>query len=198
MKVNISFIRKDVDPASPGFTLVETIVVLVVLVIFLVVTAQLFIASNRIVQSQGAVSRLQTDAIAASSTMTTMIQHAESILQSQKIQGVSYTTSQDTVVLRVPAIDSSQQILSGIYDFAVFYRDPLDPPKLFLGVEADSRSFRKNQTRLLTDVVKKLIFHYNETIPSQGNLIRFYFELEKNVGRSIESYRVQSSTRLRN
>jgi hypothetical protein len=115
---------------------------------------------------------------ASLNTVLPLIFDGREILTSAVIGGQTYTTDNDTVVLRVPSIDDDNFTISGLFDTVALTLSANN--NLDLAVEAMPGSSRVSNTRtVLNDIDDFEIVYENDIQPSESKW--FEFTVSKNV-----------------
>lgn len=147
--------------AGKGFTLVEVIVVIFIFVLMSIAITSLFIGQNSLYQFYTAEVASEGSARRIVNRVTELVRTSESVLSSYDFGGTVHSSGSDTLVLRLPTVDSSDQILTNTFDYVVYYLDPSDNTKLFEKMEADGQSQRGSVTRLLSESIDNVLFTYD-------------------------------------
>lgn len=114
----------------------------------------------------------------------------------------TYTSGATQLVLKVPSTDSENNIILGVFDYFVFFKDS---DKLRFKTFPDSQSSRKAQDQIFTTKLDSLIFEYFDgQIPPQSvqpNLavkIKITLLLKQKAGAGIETNVATAEANLRN
>lgn len=154
-----------------GLSLMEMMVVIGIMMILLLIITQIFAVNYDIFLKQSKRTDNEVGAILAAKTISQMARGALNIEESRTIGGTLYASSASQLVLRLPAIDASNNILPGTFDYVAFYRSPTQTTKIFAVTEADAGSFRQSNTRLITAYNSTLIFRYNDPVPTEADRV---------------------------
>ncbi len=152
----------------------EALTVIGVMTIILVMVSQIFAVSYDIFVKQSARTDNDTGAILATRVISDMTRGADEVLASQTINGTSYTTSSATLVLRMPTVDTSDNIVAGSYDYVAFFRDAVDNTKIDSDSQPATGSQRVPGKKLVTAYNQTLAFRYNNPDPTQANRVQVY------------------------
>jgi hypothetical protein len=120
---------------------------------------------------------------------------SDKILVSQTISGTTYTTGVQTVVLELPSIDGSGNIVSGKYDYAVFY---LTGKNFYRRVQVDAASSRHSSLNKISDAVATLTFTYDNANLALAAKIDTDMQLQASSGKDTISYHLHQEIYLRN
>ncbi|TSC87432.1 MAG: hypothetical protein G01um10147_609 [Microgenomates group bacterium Gr01-1014_7] len=116
--------------------------------------------------------------------------------------GVAATSSATQIVLKVPAINSSGNIITDTFDYIIFFQDQT---KLRYKFFPDVISSRKSQDQIFSVSVDSLTFKYldsqnppNEVSPASATKVRIILSLKQKTGQNIEVNTATSEASLRN
>lgn len=149
-----------------GFTVIELMVFIVVGVILLTAVGEIFITTLRSGKRVTAQTDLERSAALGVETIKNTIQPAKTVVASRTFGAGSFTSGNDTLVLEIPSVNSSGNLLAGASDYVVFFRDLTDSSLLKITTEAATGSIRISNTRLVSSFVDSLEFRYNK-----GNIV---------------------------
>jgi hypothetical protein len=187
---------------SKGLTLVEILLlsgVGLIIGIFLV----------RIFVSQSGVFYSQTAQVSEGINLNNIVSEVESSIKQAAQVAVSYpevsplyTSGQTTLILKLPAYNSSGPI-SNVYDFIVVTKDQTNPKILQLKVFPDYQSERSNQNKILTTILDSVNFEYlnnnNEIVtPPSATKVKMVLSLLSKTGSLGEGRSSMIITSLRN
>ncbi len=102
-----------------GYTIIEIITVLAILIIVSTVLLTSFISTNKSFLNQAAQSALQTSVSTGMERIVRDIRGAKQVLVSYDLPPI-YTTNTQTTVIQIPALDGSGQVVGGAYDTFIF------------------------------------------------------------------------------
>lgn len=154
-----------------GLSLMEMMVVIGIMMMLLLLITQIFALNYDIFAKQSKRTDNEVGAILAAKTISQMSRGALAVEASRTIGGTLYTSSDSQLVLKIPSVDASNNIIAGQYDYVAFYRSPTQTTKIFAVTEAYSGSIRKSNTRLITAYNTALIFRYNNPSPASANRV---------------------------
>jgi len=143
-----------------GFSLIETIAVIGVTVMALIALTNLFLIFNTTYGYQQAVVATAGSAGAAMNALGAAVLPADRVLASRDFSGTAYASATTTLVLELPAADSSGNMLPGAYDYIVFY---LSDGTLYRLIEAAPGSVRVSNTKQLSSAIGSLAFTYDDS-----------------------------------
>lgn len=143
-----------------GVTLVEIMIVVAILAMTLVVLVDLLKRYHVTFQAQEATINTARSASAIITAVRHALLQANHVLASHSFSGTLYTSGANTLVLSLPAVNSSGDVISGKTDYIVFY---VSGANAYVLTEADSASNRVSSQRQLSDVVQTLTFTYDNS-----------------------------------
>jgi prepilin-type N-terminal cleavage/methylation domain-containing protein len=151
-----------------GFTLVETLIVIFLFSLIMLAVVDLYVGFNKSYSKQSASINTSLSAAALVDEVKRLALQANAVVASRAFNGVTHTSSATTLVLSLPSIDASGNILSAKYDYAAFY---LTGSTTYRILEVDASSARPSGSRKLSDVVSDLLFTYNNVTPSLATMV---------------------------
>lgn len=114
----------------------------------------------------------------------------------------NFTSGTKQLVLKVPSIDASSDIISNIFDYFVFF---LDQGSLRFKTFPDPQSSRKAQDQIFSTKVESLFFQYydsqippQEVTPTSASKIKVTLQLKQKAGAGIEQNIATKEANLRN
>lgn len=137
--------------------MLETIVVISVTTLSLLALSNLFLVFNSIYSDQQASMATAGSAGAAMNALEAAVLPADHVLASHPFGGTTYTSGATTLVLELPAVDSSGSILAA-KDYVVFYASSTD---LYRLTAATAGSTRTSGTKLFSTTLSALSFTYD-------------------------------------
>lgn len=156
----------------PGFTLMEVLVVIGLFALVMVFVVGIFIGHNDLYYAQRAEINAVGSARHALDDITDEIREAVAVQDSILYQGTTYQTDGDTLVVRLPALDSSGVPIASTYDYIIYYLDPGSPAKLRKTTAPNASSFRRAEDqKLLTEFLNSIAFAYNDPTPANASRI---------------------------
>lgn len=177
------------------FSLAETVIATAVLIYILVALMVLYGNYSKSFSNQQTRIALGNSAREAVKELQSAALQADQIMDSHIFSGTIYTTDESTVVLEIPSIDESRNIVDGKYDYTVFY---LTGKNFYRLIEADAASSRPSSFNKISDVVSTLAFTYNNLDLSQADKIETDIDMQKISGGQNVSYELHQEIYLRN
>lgn len=149
---------------NSGVTIFEVIVAFSLMSVVIIILADVFIMHSKIFNTSSGKAEVQFQSVSMADVMGKYIRLADSVVEEYVIGGESYETSSSELVLKMPSIDASDNIIADTWDYIAFYRDETDVAKFFYEMEADPASSRVSIKKILSDYVSGLNFIYDNAI----------------------------------
>lgn len=189
-------IRKKIN--NRGITLIETMIGLAISALLVVILSYCLIIVLRLNEAQKTISALTTSTDRGIYRISSSIQQSSQILTSAVISGTTYTTSSTVLVLKIPTVNSSGQIISGSYDTIVYRRNPSDLSELQEITDAEAGSQRFDGTHLIARFVTNLLFRYNKSDYTSASVATVFLKNGTTVRGVLKESANQTTVRLRN
>lgn len=154
-----------------GFTTIELLIVIAIIATVAVVTADIFASHYLLFGSLSTTLETERSGFLAIENIRAATLGARRVLTSATIGGTSYSSSTGTLILELPTVDSSGNLLPALYDTIVLYRDPTNSTKLWMETVVAAGSARQTTKRLLSDFVQDLLFLYNNNTVSSATQV---------------------------
>jgi len=154
--------------AEQGFTLIEIVIVTFLFSLLLLGLFSVFDWHQKVFLLEQAEVRATGSVRSAMNEMSRYIAQGNRIESSRTIGGQTYNTSASGVVLQIPAINSSGDVITTAYDYVVYYTSGTD---LYQIIEPGSGSSRKASNRQLSSVLQSLSLTYNNADPTLASSI---------------------------
>ncbi|MBI2099111.1 hypothetical protein HYT45_01710 [Candidatus Uhrbacteria bacterium] len=145
-----------------GFTVIELIIFIAAGALVLSVIAEIMIIQLRVGERSGARADIERSAATGLEAMRKEIQSAKNVIATIVLVGNSYASGPNALVLELPAVDSSGNLISGGSDFIVFERDAVNSSLLTALTVPFAGSARPQGTRIIANFVESLEFRYNK------------------------------------
>ena len=181
-----------------GITLIETMIGLAISALLVVILSYCLVIVLRLNEAQKTVSALTSSTDRGIYRISSSIQQSSQILADAVISGTTYTTSSSALVLKIPTVNSSGQIISGSYDTVVYRRNPSDLSELQEITDAEAGSARFDGTHLIARFVTNLLFRYNNSNYSLASTATVFLKTGTTVRGVLKESANQTTVRLRN
>ncbi len=178
-----------------AFTLIETIVVVALSAIMMIVLGALIYNFNMTTAYEQASAQSSGSANGFMRELESLTLPADAVLQTHDFSDGTVTSSSTVLVLEIPSIDSSGNVIANTYDYAEFYVTGTDA---YRRLEANALSSRVSGTKLLSSTVSALTFTYNNTDFTQVNVVTADLETQAQVQQDILADHLHEQIRLRN
>ena len=181
-----------------GITLIETMIGLAISALLVVILSYCLVIVLRLNEAQKTVSALTSSTDRGIYRVSSSIQQSSQILSDAVISGTTHTTSSSALVLKIPTVNSSGQIISGSYDTVVYRRNPSDLSELQEITDAETGSARFDGTHLIARFVTNLLFRYNNSNYSLASTATVFLKTGTTVRGVLKESANQTTVRLRN
>lgn len=142
-----------------GFSLVETVVTVGISAVALIALVNVFLTFDSVYGYQQASLATAGSAGTAMNALEAAILPAEQVLASRDFSGVVHSSSATTLVLQLPSVDSSGNIISGTKDYISFYPSGTTLYRLTL---AGAGSVRASGLQRLSTTLLSVSFTYDD------------------------------------
>ncbi|MHB8660896.1 MAG: prepilin-type N-terminal cleavage/methylation domain-containing protein [Minisyncoccota bacterium] len=178
-----------------GFTLIETIIVVAL-------SASMMLALGILIYNFYTISAYNQAFAQSSGSANTFMRDVESltlpadaVLSSHTFSDGTDTSSSTSLVLEIPSVDSSGDVIPNTFDYARFYLAGADA---YRHLEADPSSSRVSGTKLLSSTVSALSFTYNNSDFTQVNAVTVDVQTQTQVKQDVLPDHLHEQIRLRN
>lgn len=166
--------QRDSANRRRGVSLMETIIVIGIMSVLMLVVTQIFLLNYEIVDKQSGRAANETGAILAAKTISQMTRGASAVEASHVFSGTTRTSSSTTLVLKMPSIDSSGNVLAATFDYVAIYRHTTNTDELHVAIDAATGSYRQDGSRRLTANNQTLTFFYNDPTLTETDRVSAY------------------------
>ncbi len=152
-----------------GFTLIETLVVVALTVAAFITLTNLLFTFNSLNEYQQISIQTAGSAGTAINDLEAAILPADHVLTSHVFSGISLSSGTTTLILQLPAVDTSGNSIPGVSDYVGFY---VSSSSLYRVIAANAASSRSSGVKLLSSTLDSLLFTYNtSTFDEVTNII---------------------------
>ncbi|MFZ3044085.1 MAG: type II secretion system protein [Minisyncoccia bacterium] len=141
-----------------GFTLIETLIVIGISVVSLIALVNLFLTFNSIYGYEQAFVATAGSASSAMNAFEAAVLPASQVLVSHDFSGTTYSSGATTLVLSIPSVDGSGNVIAGTEDYVVFY---LSAASLYRRTLPGAGSVRTAGIKTLSTTLHTLSFTYD-------------------------------------
>lgn len=178
-----------------AFTLIETMIVIAFGVCMMTALGVLIYNFNTISTYQKTFSQSSNSASALMREIEALIIPAKSVLQTHTFSSATYSSSSTVLVLEIPSVDNSGNVIANTYDYAVFYTTGADAYRV---LEANAFSSRVSGIKKLSSTVSALIFTYNDVNFTNVHTVTADVQTEAQAKQETLSDHRREQIRLRN
>lgn len=182
-------------PYMRGLTLVETVVVLGIFLAITAILAVFFLRFNSFFGYQSAVRDTAGSANTALDQMHTALLQATRVAASHTFSGTAYTSGTNVLVLQIPSIDASGNIIVGANDYEAFYATGA---ALYHTIDANPSSSRVSRTQKISSTVSTLSFTYDSADFSNVTTVTALLNTSENNSHTTATGHGTITVRLRN
>jgi len=136
-----------------GFTLVEIMIATGVSLIIVGIIVEVLMTSQRSFSTGVGLMRVHSNARLAMDQLTRDVKWARQIATSVTIGGTTYTTGDNELVLEVPSLDASGEILAVTFDTIVYHLTGASPDQIERIVSPDGASSRLSEEKIVANEV---------------------------------------------
>lgn len=178
-----------------GFTLLEIVITIAISLVLLSGLMGLYEWHQKVYLQESA------SVMATSAVRTALLNMSKSIAQSSGIEashdfsGTVYTTGGNSVVLELPSVNSSGDVIASTYDYIAFY---LDDSSVYQITEAAVGSVRNSGTKLLSENVQIFSLTYNNGNPTAASNVTIDMQAVVVTRNSSVTINVSDTIFLRN
>ncbi len=180
---------------SRGFTLVETVIVIGLFVAVLFVLFQFFVNYNATYRYEQALIETAWSGGQSINEIENFALPALGVVATHNFTSGQRSSSATVLVLELPAIDASGNVLVGIYDHVVFY---LDGSTLYRELETGVGSARHAGIKQLSERVGSLVFTYDNVTYDDVTKIDVDIETQMQIPNQIVTSSLSRQIYLRN
>jgi type II secretory pathway pseudopilin PulG len=174
-----------------GFSLVEAVIVIALVVVLSIVVVNMFIGQNRIYKTQTAELGVNAGARNSLDDIDAFVRGSSTALGSY----TTYTAGPQVLILQIQSIDVQNKLIAGTFDHVVYYLLGTD---LIREIFPNAASTRSAGTKQLARNVNGLVFTYNNSNFSLVTEIDTDLTIEDNAGVQNRSITLSSKSRIRN
>lgn len=173
----------------------EALFATAILIFVLVAFVVLYVNFMKFYNRQQTEMKVGDSARRAVKELQSVALQANQIIVSHDFSGTVRSTDQHTLVLELPSVDGSGNIVSGKHDYAAFYKTGNN---LYKVMEANEESSRVSSLKQLSDSISTLTFTLNNPNLAQASKIDMDIQLQASSGGQSISYHLLQEIYLRN
>jgi hypothetical protein len=178
--------KSKVKSAPRGVTLLELAVSVAVGSVIFFILGAIFLAQGQYFAIEDAIAETQVQAFQAADAVGLYTSSARRVVASRTVNGTAYASGDALVILELPSIDASGNVLANVYDYVAVGRDPNAAVLFIVDIERGTGSARQNGKFVRASLVDKVIFRYNTVDITAATALDLYVRTSKNArGRTI-------------
>lgn len=186
-----------------GFTLVESLIGITLASIVGVLLISTLTQNSNLFSNQNANINQGISLNQSSSQINDLVRSASSVATNNPIGSPLYTSGNEVLVLALPSINSSGDVIDNTYDYAVITKDTTNPKLLKEIIFPYALSTRKAKNQILSTKLSSLSFqYYNDSgatvAPNLATKINFVINQSEKAGNSDVGSSVSGQASLRN
>lgn len=188
-----------------GFSLVEILLVAAISSIIGVLLVQVWVQNNSLFYQQTTKVTQGVSINDATTYIENDIKGASQVANGgpESTSPFTYTTSANTLVLKLPSIDAQGGVIANTFDFIVIKADGANPKLLKRLVIHTDPSVRPDRDQVLLNNLSSLSFSYqdsagNSVSPSSATKINFTVDVSTTIGANTEQRSASREVNLRN
>lgn len=180
-----------------GFTIYELLISIAILGTMIIAITNIYIVGLKTFREELASSQLESNAQTILDEITTDAKNAQSAEAAYDV----YTSGANSIILKIPAIDNSKNILySGntmLFDRIIYYYENDSIHKITIADPASIRYKENNINKTIASKVLELSFSYDPDAVS-ATLVTIHVTSHQEIGKLDRTISLTSKARLRN
>jgi hypothetical protein len=187
-----------------GISLPELLIGVSITAIAGIVVVNLLVSSNLIFFSQGAKIRQGLSLNDAAREITASIKSSSGVTNQYPPSGTAeFTSGADVLVLKLPAVNQSGNVIDQVFDYVVIAKDSSSPKILRQHIFADNLSSRSDANKVLATSLKTIQFDYldaslTQVAPTEAARINFTINLIESSAVSASESNTSGTVNLKN
>lgn len=183
-----------------GLSLLEMVIALGVVSVAGILIGAILVNNSGIFYQQSSRVQQGVEANDALSQLRSKIKVAQSVAVGYPESSPIYTSSAQQLVLRVPAVDEADNIITGIYDYFIY---SVENGILRERIYPDEQSSRNQQDGVFATTVDTIIFSYidaadQQVTPQGAEKVKITLSLKQRIGLDLETSIATSEAYLQN
>lgn len=185
-----------------GFTLLEMVITMGLVSVVGLLLVVIIVNSTGVFYKESSKLSLGLNINDALSSIRSVIKQSNGVVATYTDGSTTYTSGTTKLILKLSSIDSSNNLISGTFDYFIYF---LDQKRLRLKSFPDSVSARKIQDQIFSTTVDFLLFQYfnlnnppTEVTPETAGKVRATVTLNIKNGTNYETKTATSEATLRN
>lgn len=181
---------------KPGLTVIELLIAMSVFAIVGVILSNILITENSSFREQQARNKLIVESLRVMNPLRQYSLAAKEILPTYTYGVEEFSTDADTIILQLPAINVSDDIIPAEFDTVIF--DTSNTVIRFI-LDPSAQSVRSSQDTTLISTLHDSVIRYNNETIADATQFTFTVQLRETVSpERIQSYTQTGTFSLRN
>lgn len=180
-----------------GVTIIELMIAIALLGTMLIVITNVYVTGFKTFREELATSQLESNAQTIIDEITNTAKNAQSAEAAYDI----YTSGPNSIILKVPALDSNKNIIySGntmLFDRVIYYYEDSKIHKITLAEPTSTRYVENGIDKIIDDKILELSFAYDPDAVS-ATLVTITVSSHQEIGKINRTISLTSKARLRN
>lgn len=181
-----------------GTSLAESVVTIFLIGVLTSILAGMFILLLRSYYYYSTRSQLIAEASSMIQRIGNNFVSAYGVEPTRAIGVTTYSSDDDSVILKLASIDASGNPISNTFDYLVVSRDPAAPEHLLETTDANAASARSSGTKLFGEHLADIAVLYKDGSPATSNEVLLAVTVSKMVNGTTLSYTLHTHAKLRN
>lgn len=189
---------------NKGLSLLEILVGLSIAGLGGALIMGIFVSTNNIFVGQTIKVNQGLSLNQASLEISELIKSSAGVVSQYPVTGAAqFTTGTEVLIVKLPAVSSTGQIIDSVFDYAVITKDSTNPKILKKYVYPDGASSRNSENKVLSTSLGRLIFNYldlsgNYTTAGQAARVNFIINLADRGSLETQESSSSSTINLKN
>lgn len=193
----------DLFKSQSGVTLFELVLVMVVSGVVGILLISIFVHNNSLFYNQQVKTSQNLDLNDATTKITKDVKLASAVVSSYTSGQTTFTSSSNTLILKIPSINVGGNTISNVSDYYVITLDNQNPKLLKEIVYPDVQSSRKPSVAILGKEISNLSFYYldvnnSQVSPTSAVTVNFVINVSTFVNNSNQQSSTSGQVSLRN
>lgn len=180
-------LKRELQKNKPGLTVIELLISTAIFVIVILVIGSIFLSQINSFNEQQAKNKVLAESLRITRAIKKDAIQATSCLTEITIGVDTYTADSDTLILSLPALNASDNIIPNEFDTLIIDRPSVNPSELYYILSPSPSSVRTATQRLLTSALSDFIVRYNDETISGADSFSVTSEVKALV--KSETYR---------
>lgn len=167
----------------PGLTFIELLISLSVLGLIITVASSLFISTGQFSSDEQLRIDVGESAGRVIGPLDQILREAKIVVASAIVDGITYTSDENTLVFTLPSLDSNGATIANADDIGVITLDPTNPnfQTIDLFIRPGNGTFRAAQSGSVVEHVKDLYIRYTDDVPENAQAATLTVQVTKQV-----------------